>query len=111
MLQVLYEADGRPQVFNLANEQATIGRATDNDIVLNDFSVSRRHALLKKEDDGWVLYDNQSTNGVKVNDRAVPRAVVVYGDQAVIGTFVLRFREEAASHHQLSRRVLISPVS
>ena len=53
MLQVLYETDGRPQAFNLTSDQATIGRATDNDIVLNDFSVSRRHAYLRRENGVW----------------------------------------------------------
>jgi adenylate cyclase len=95
MFQVLYETEGRSEVFDVRKDITAIGRAADNDIVLNDFSVSRRHALLKKEDDGWVLYDNQSTNGVKIDGRAVPRAVVADGDEALIGTFVLRFREEA----------------
>ena len=45
MLQVVYEAEGRPQVFSLSKHEATIGRSNDNDIVLNDFSVSRRHAF------------------------------------------------------------------
>jgi adenylate cyclase len=94
MLQVLYETEGRPQVFPLQKAEASIGRSNDNDIVLNDFSVSRRHAFLKREADGWVVYDNQSTNGVKVNDRPVPRAPVADGDEISIGTFVLRFREE-----------------
>src|ERR1022692_4768199 len=94
MLQVLYETEGRPQVFNLAKAEATIGRSNDNDIVLNDFSVSRRHAFLKREGQTWVIYDNQSTNGVKVNDKAVPRWVINDGDEASIGRFVLRFREE-----------------
>jgi len=93
-MQVLYETEGRPQVFNLAKNEASIGRSNDNDIVLNDFSVSRRHAVLKLESDGWVIYDNQSTNGVKVNDRAVPRAVVGDGDEIAIGTFLVRFRED-----------------
>jgi adenylate cyclase len=97
MLQVLYEADGRDQVFSMVEEVASIGRATDNDIVLNDFSVSRRHAFLKKEDGDWVLYDNGSTNGVRVNDAAVPRAVVKDGDEALIGTFLLRFRDDPAA--------------
>ncbi len=69
MLQVLYETDGRPQVFNLAKDEATIGRSNDNDIVLNDFSVSRRHATLRRENDAWVIYDNQSTNGVRVKEK------------------------------------------
>ena len=96
MLQVVFEADGRPQVFNLAKNEATIGRSNDNDIVLNDFSVSRRHAYLKKEDGAWFLYDNQSTNGVRVNDQLVPRGAVKDGDEATVGTFLLRFREEQA---------------
>jgi adenylate cyclase len=95
MLQVLYESEGRPQVFNLSKPEATIGRSNENDIVLNDFSVSRRHAYLRRENGAWVIYDNQSTNGVRVNDKLVPKSPVADGDQAVIGTFLLRFREEA----------------
>src|SRR5262252_909149 len=95
MLQVLYESEGRPQVFNLAKPEATIGRSNENDIVLNDFSVSRRHAYLRRENGAWVIYDNQSTNGIRVNDKLVPKSPVTDGDQAVIGTFLLRFREEA----------------
>lgn len=94
MLQVLFEADGRQQIFNLEKEEAAIGRATDNDIVLNDFSVSRRHAYIRKERDAWVLYDNQSTNGIRVNDRPVRESPVADGDSALIGTFLLRFHEE-----------------
>ncbi|MEP7133180.1 MAG: FHA domain-containing protein, partial [Acidobacteriota bacterium] len=94
MMQVLYETEGRPQVFNLAKNEASIGRSNENDIVLNDFSVSRRHALLKLEPEGWVIYDNQSTNGVKVNERLVPRSVLADGDQLSIGTFQLRLRHE-----------------
>ena len=94
MLQVLYENEGRPQVFNLTKTEATVGRANDNDIVLNDFSVSRRHAYLRQENGSWFIYDNQSTNGVRVNDRLAPRSAVGDGDQALIGAFLLRFREE-----------------
>ncbi|HLN80493.1 MAG TPA: adenylate/guanylate cyclase domain-containing protein [Thermoanaerobaculia bacterium] len=95
MLQVMFEADGRAQVYTLAREQASIGRSSDNDIVLNDFSVSRRHAYLRHENGEWMLYDNHSTNGIRVNDRHVPNASVGDGDRAVIGTFTLRFREQA----------------
>jgi len=93
MFQVVFETEGRTQVVTLSKEIASIGRANDNDIVLNDFSVSRRHAFLKKENGAWFLYDNQSTNGVRVNDKAVPKAEVADGDHALIGTFLLRFRD------------------
>ena len=97
MLQILYELEGRPQVFNLTADEAWIGRSNDNDVVLNDFSVSRRHAVVRRENDAWILYDNQSTNGVRVNDKLVPRAAIASGDEAAIGTFVLRFREDPAA--------------
>ncbi|HEY1251513.1 MAG TPA: adenylate/guanylate cyclase domain-containing protein [Thermoanaerobaculia bacterium] len=105
MLQVLYEADGQPRTFSMKEEVASIGRATDNDIVLNDFSVSRRHAYLKKENEDWVLYDNGSTNGVRVNDETVPRAVVKDGDEVLIGTFTLRFRDEPTGAKRRDRLV------
>ncbi|MDQ2869808.1 MAG: GAF domain-containing protein [Acidobacteriota bacterium] len=107
-MQVLYETEGRPQVFNLAKNEASIGRSNENDIVLNDFSVSRRHALLKREPEGWVVYDNQSTNGVKVNERLVPRSVVNDGDQLSIGTFQLRLRQEVPAAVVPAKRPLDS---
>jgi adenylate cyclase len=110
MFQVVFEADGRQQTFTALKDVLSIGRANDNDIVLNDFSVSRRHAYLKKEDGAWVIHDNQSTNGVRVNDQLVPTATVKDGDSAVIGTFVLRFRDDpTVSRHD--RAKLFDPTS
>lgn len=108
MLQVLFESDGRSQVYTLTGQQASIGRSSDNDIVLNDFSVSRRHALLKYESGEWVLYDNHSTNGIRVNDRHVPNAPVGSGDRAVIGTFTLKFRDEPSEAAAPPRRLVDS---
>ncbi|HZI65348.1 MAG TPA: FHA domain-containing protein, partial [Thermoanaerobaculia bacterium] len=108
MLQVLFESDGRAQVYTLTGVQASIGRSSDNDIVLNDFSVSRRHAFLKHEGGEWVLYDNRSTNGIRVNDRHVPSAPVGSGDRAVIGTFTLKFRDEPVEAAPSPRRLVDS---
>jgi hypothetical protein len=85
-------------------EAASIGRATDNDIVLNDFSVSRKHAFLKKEDGDWVIYDNGSTNGV----RSTTRRCLGRGqgrDQVLIGTFVLRFRDDPNASREGDRLI------
>src|SRR6476660_3973403 len=105
MLQVLYEAEGRPQVFTLVRSEASIGRSSENDVVLNDFSVSRHHAFIRREGEGWVIYDNKSTNGVKVADRPVPSAPITDGMQVSIGTFVLSFREEKAAPAPPKRQV------
>jgi hypothetical protein len=73
---------------------ATIGRSRDCDIVLGDSNVSRRHAELRPRGEGWTITDLGSTNGVKVNGRAVrphePEAIGP-GDQLDVGTVDARF--------------------
>lgn len=48
-----------------------VGRSRDCDIVLEDAGVSRRHAELRPDDDGWTVADLGSTNGVRVNGRDI----------------------------------------
>jgi pSer/pThr/pTyr-binding forkhead associated (FHA) protein len=51
----------------------TVGRASNNDVVVRDVSISRFHAFLKEEDDGkFRLQDANSTNGTIVNGASVP---------------------------------------
>ena len=51
--------------------RVTIGRAADNDLVLNHVSVSVRHALIQGQGDNWSIQDTGSTNGVLVNGQRV----------------------------------------
>ncbi len=53
------------------SEGGTIGRSRDCAIVLEDAGVSRRHAELRPEEDGWLVQDLGSTNGVLVNGRRI----------------------------------------
>jgi FHA domain-containing protein len=63
-----------------------IGRHLDCDVVLNDPSVSRRHARLVFRHERWVLQDLASTNGTLVNGVRVGRCELRPGDQLVVGT-------------------------
>ncbi|MDH6140436.1 MULTISPECIES: DUF1707 and FHA domain-containing protein [Kitasatospora] len=64
----------------------TIGRTPGSGLRLQDSSVSRRHAELRREGDGWVLYDLGSANGTHVNGRRIAGAVRVRaGDQVRFG--------------------------
>lgn len=71
----------------LAEGKFSIGRETDNDIVLETEGVSRHHAeLLKKNDGKWYLKDLGSTNGCKVNSEKIDNEKTLKeGDSAVIG--------------------------
>jgi ABC-type multidrug transport system ATPase subunit len=62
-----------------------IGRDEDNDIVLRDFWVSRRHAEIRRIGGEHHLVDLGSSNGLHHNGRRVPRAVLAPGDRFTIG--------------------------
>ncbi len=87
--QALLVGEGRRSV--LSGSQVVVGRSRDCDVVINDPNVSRRHAELRRGDEGWELVDLGSTNGVKVNDRRVEHATLRPGDRIRIGVTELTF--------------------
>ncbi len=67
-------------------DMVIIGRATDNDIVLDDVRVSRRHARLNRTARGWRVTDLGSRNGTLVNGTAATGPIVVSnGDRMTFG--------------------------
>jgi FHA domain len=72
-----------------AEDDLLLGRHLSCDIVLDDLSVSRRHARLRFRDGHWVLQDLQSTNGTLVNRAPVARCQLLPGDEVHVGTMRL----------------------
>jgi pSer/pThr/pTyr-binding forkhead associated (FHA) protein len=70
-----------------------IGRSTAADIVLDDASVSRRHAVIVHRGGRTVILDDRSLNGVYVNGERVGEAVLSDGDGIAIGHVSARYRE------------------
>ena len=68
-----------------------IGRSRRSDVVLEDPNVSRQHAEVRLTGGQAVLRDLGSTNGTRVNRRAVTQMVLRPGDSIEIGTTELRF--------------------
>jgi FhaA, N-terminal domain/FHA domain len=74
----------------------TIGRATDNDLVLHDERVSRHHGRIAGRR-GTLLYsDLGSTNGTEVNGERVSSVVLGPGDQIRIGASTLEVEVDGA---------------
>ena len=69
------DEDGQHSI-PLDGEPVTIGRAPGQTIVLRDPSVSRQHAAIVREGDGFVVVDQESTHGTYVNGTRVSRAVL-----------------------------------
>jgi pSer/pThr/pTyr-binding forkhead associated (FHA) protein len=70
-----------------------IGRSPSADIVIDDASVSRRHAVIARQDGETVLLDDRSRHGVVVNGERVGRAVLRDGDLLHFGGVAARYVE------------------
>lgn len=80
----------------LSGQELSIGRKPDNDLVLEDGSVSGCHARLVKIQSVFFLEDLKSTNGTFVNEMRIDRQQLKDGDVALIGKHRLVFRDETA---------------
>jgi pSer/pThr/pTyr-binding forkhead associated (FHA) protein len=109
---VFHDGSGKQHVVSLDAEQSTIciGRRPDNDVVLSwDSEVSRRHAHLLREADGWALVDDESRNGSYLNgERVSGRQRLRDGDVLRFGDTVVLFRAPVAAEDR-QRSVFLEP--
>lgn len=70
----------------------TVGRGSDNDIVLRTHTVSRHHARVHREGREWLIEDTGSTNGTAINGELVREPTPLEpGDVVMFGGAALRF--------------------
>ena len=75
----------------LDSEVTGIGRATENEIFLDDVTVSRKHAQVVKRDKKFDLEDLGSLNGTYLNGSITTAQVLQDGDELQIGKFRMHF--------------------
>lgn len=86
--------------FDLDTTQLTVGRGSDNDMVLNDPMVSRYHAVVKRQGSGYIVIDLGSSNPVVINDQACDPGepkVLQHRDVVFIGKTVFSFQNRGVS--------------
>jgi hypothetical protein len=81
--------DGSSRSLVAGGRPLTIGRASDNGLVLADSRASRHHARLYGRRGALVLTDLGSTNGSWVNDRRIDEMALGEGDRIRIGDTIL----------------------
>ena len=116
-LVTIYSSDsrqlGRRHV--LGDEAVQIGRGSENTIVLENDSVSRRHAIIERDGSKYKLRDLESTNGTYVNDVPVSDCILRRGDQIKIGDTILKYLSgsdmEAQYHETIYRMTIVDALT
>ncbi len=84
-----------------------IGRGKDNELVLDDSSISRRHAEIHRNVHGsFDIIDMNSMNGVFVNGEKIGKAMLQEGDEIEIGDISLRFSQLSPEHAEEESTVM-----
>ncbi len=77
--------------FDITREEVIVGRSLDNDFVVSDISVSRKHFKVVKQGDGYKVEDLGSGNGIRVNGKKSPSEVLFHGDVITAGARNIKF--------------------
>ena len=77
--------------FVLDKDSTICGRHPSSDIFLDDVTVSRKHAEIKRAESAFSIQDLGSLNGTFVNRKRVEGAPLAHGDEVQIGKFRLVF--------------------
>ena len=92
-------------IYFLTEPEVRIGRDPSNTLAIGDLSLSRRHCVLSRHEEGYTLRDLESRNGTFVNGGVVSERRLHHGDQISVGESVLVFllndTSDAAGHEDV----------
>jgi hypothetical protein len=93
--------------FSLRTGRQTIGRASNNDIVVDESSVSSSHGWIINQPGHCVIMNTLSTNGTFVNDKRIHEATLKHGDHIRLGQAEFVFLTRESHQPPENRRVWI----
>ena len=88
---IIHRGPNRGERFLINSSETSIGRASENDVVLDDVTVSRKHANIRRAGERFELIDLGSLNGTYVNNNSIARATLSSGDEIQFGKFHMLF--------------------
>ena len=92
--------------FALETGRVAIGRDANCDVLLQDDSVSRRHAHFERRLEGWYVVDEGSTNGTYLNDELIEDArLLANNDRIQIGSTILKYLSGADAEIQYHEEI------
>jgi hypothetical protein len=99
------KAAGRTRLVVFDTQDLSLGRATENDIAVEDPEMSRRHAVFRRLREGCVVEDQGTSNGTLVNGQPAARATLRHGDVVKIGEVEITFAETTRAPSSLGAAV------
>ncbi len=87
---------GAGQTLNFDQDEVTFGRIAENDVVLYDPNISRRHFQILEDGGQYVLKDLGSSNGTRVNGARADEQILDDGDEISAGEAVFVFSSQQA---------------
>ncbi len=84
-------------IFAVTAPTIKVGKAADNDLVLDDPTVSRNHLLIQRQGDRFLIQDLGSTNGTFIDGAQVREAYLRSGAVLEVGDVKLRFQTEISA--------------
>ena len=94
---IIHRGPNRGERFLLNSPETSIGRSGENDILLDDVTVSRKHANIRRAGERFELIDLGSLNGTYVNNNSIARATLNSGDEIQFGKFHMLFVQNKSS--------------
>jgi predicted component of type VI protein secretion system len=106
---VITELDqtGQPYRFELERELVSMGRRENNDIVFKCRSTSSNHCTMERVDGGFILRDQDSTNGIKKDDSLMQIIDLRDGMEISMGDVTLDFQLSKEEIETLSREFFV----
>ena len=100
---------GNTTPFEIVSDEIAIGRSPDCQLMLEDKRSSRKHAVIKKKDSKFVLYDQGSANGTLVNDVRIDTHELEGGDVVKIGDTKFVFQMVQADYEVKKEQFIAVP--
>lgn len=102
------EGTGRVHTKIKDKDVINIGRSADNDLVINNIKVSRKHAKLEKSGSQWFVEDLGSSNGTFLNGKKVKRTKITPKDVLTIGGIPLNIEKLFAAKKEIKGDIQIA---
>ncbi|UCH92340.1 MAG: sigma 54-dependent Fis family transcriptional regulator [Candidatus Aminicenantes bacterium] len=103
---LLFYKDGFIKRFPLDKPLVTIGRSSENDLVIMEDFISRNHVKIHSHEDSIIVQDLGSTNGVNVGGEKVKKAYIKIGESFILGKMEFVLKRGSLDEFKLAKELI-----